>query len=57
LEVDGGLTVDHGHAIADATEAAVENLLPGTIDATTHLKPLGINDDRLDPRISPLSAL
>jgi ferrous-iron efflux pump FieF len=53
LEVDGGLTVDHGHAIADATKAAVERLLAGTAEATAHLEPLGIEDDRLDARISP----
>jgi len=51
LEVDGRVTVDRGHAIGDATERAVENLLPGTIEATAHLEPFGIDDDRLDELI------
>jgi cation diffusion facilitator family transporter len=55
LEVDGGATVDRGHAIGDATERVVENLLPGTVDATAHLEPFGIDDERLDERIDTLS--
>jgi ferrous-iron efflux pump FieF len=48
LEVDGQLTVDRGHQIGDAAEAAVEKLLPGTVEVTAHLEPLGIDDERLD---------
>lgn len=56
LEVDGGLTVDRGHKIADATEAAVENLLPGIVEVTAHLEPLGVDDERLDERVRHASA-
>ena len=52
LEVDGHLSVAHGHAIGDAAEAAVENLLPGTVDVTAHLEPFGIDDERLDDRVN-----
>jgi cation diffusion facilitator family transporter len=51
LEVDGRLPVERGHAIGDATEQAIENLLPGTVEATAHLEPSGIDDERLDERI------
>jgi len=51
LEVDGRLPVDRGHAIGDATERAVEDLLPGTVEAMAHLEPFGIDDERLDERI------
>jgi cation diffusion facilitator family transporter len=51
LEVDPGLTVDAGHAIGDATEAAVQNLLPGTVEATAHVEPHGIDDERLDDAV------
>lgn len=51
LEVDPGLTVDIGHAIGDATETAVQNLLPGTVEATAHLEPYGIEDRRLDDEV------
>jgi ferrous-iron efflux pump FieF len=51
LEVDGRVTVDRGHAIGDGTEKAVENLLPGTVEAVAHLEPFGIDDERLDERI------
>lgn len=51
LEVDGRLTVDCGHAIADATEAAIEELLPGIVEATAHLEPVGIKDERLDEMV------
>lgn len=52
LEVDPGLTVDVGHAIGDATEAAVQNLLPGTVEATAHVEPHGIDDPRLDDAVA-----
>lgn len=51
VEVDGRLPVDRGHAIGDATERAVENLLPGKVEAMAHLEPFGIDDERLDRRI------
>ena len=47
LEVDSGLTVDVGHAIGDATEVAVQNLLPGVVEAIAHVEPHGIEDARL----------
>lgn len=46
--------MNRGHEIADATEAAVEKL-PGTMEVTAHLEPLGINDERLDERVGPSS--
>jgi cation diffusion facilitator family transporter len=52
LEVDPGLTVDAGHAIGDATESAVQNLLPGTVEATAHIEPHGIEDERLDNAVA-----
>jgi cation diffusion facilitator family transporter len=52
LEVDPGLTVDIGHAIGDATELAVQNLLPGTVEATAHVEPHGIADMRLDDAVA-----
>ncbi|HZZ61426.1 MAG TPA: cation diffusion facilitator family transporter [Roseiarcus sp.] len=52
LEVDPGLTVDIGHAIGDATEVAVQNLLPGTVEATAHVEPHGIDDPRLDDAVA-----
>jgi ferrous-iron efflux pump FieF len=51
LEVDGKLTVAQGHDIGSVTELAVKNLLPGTVDVTAHLEPLGIVDQRLDEQI------
>jgi ferrous-iron efflux pump FieF len=52
LEIDPELTVDVGHAIGDATEAAVEKLLPGTVEATAHIEPHGIEDPRLDDAVA-----
>ncbi len=51
LEVDGNLTVDRGHEIGDLAERAVAELLPGTVEVTAHLEPVGIEDDRLDSRV------
>jgi cation diffusion facilitator family transporter len=51
LEVDGRLPVERGHAIGDATEKAVENLIAGTVEVMAHLEPFGIDDERLDKRI------
>jgi ferrous-iron efflux pump FieF len=47
VEVDGKLSVDVGHDIGDAAEAAVR-LLFTSADVTAHLEPAGIDDDRLD---------
>lgn len=55
LEVDPGLTVDAGHAIGDATEAAVQGLLPGLVEATAHIEPHGIDDPRLDDAVAEKS--
>jgi ferrous-iron efflux pump FieF len=52
VEVDPGLTVDVGHAIGDATELAVQNLLPGVVEAIAHLEPHGIEDPRLDDAVA-----
>jgi ferrous-iron efflux pump FieF len=52
LEVDPGLTIDIGHAIGDATEVAVQDLLPGVVEATAHLEPHGIEDARLDHAVA-----
>jgi divalent metal cation (Fe/Co/Zn/Cd) transporter len=57
LEVDPGLTVEVGHAIGDATETAVQNLLPGTVEATAHIEPHGIEDERLDDAIAQKSSV
>jgi ferrous-iron efflux pump FieF len=51
LEVDAGLTVDRGHAISDATETAVQELLKGKVEATAHIEPYGIRDERLDDAV------
>ena len=51
LEVDSGLTVDVGHAIGDATEVAVQGLLPGVVEAIAHVEPHGIADARLDDAV------
>jgi ferrous-iron efflux pump FieF len=51
LEVDPGLTIAAGHAIGDATETAVQTLLPGVVEATAHIEPYGIKDERLDDAV------
>lgn len=52
VEVDSRLTVDVGHAIGDATELAIQNLLPGVVEATAHVEPHGIEDARLDDAVA-----
>jgi ferrous-iron efflux pump FieF len=52
LEVDPGVSVEVGHAIGDATETAVQSLLPGAVEATAHLEPHGIDDERLDDAVA-----
>jgi ferrous-iron efflux pump FieF len=57
LEVNGGFTVERGHAVCDASEAAVRRLFTETVEVTAHLEPAGIDDDRLDDRVAlPASA-
>ena len=56
LEVDPGVTVEIGHAIGDSTETAVQNLLPGAVEATAHLEPHGIDDERLDDAVARKSS-
>jgi ferrous-iron efflux pump FieF len=51
VEVDGGLSVDEGHAIGDTAECAVKDLFPAA-DVAAHLEPAGIADDRLDDRVA-----
>lgn len=50
LEVDGELTVEQAHRIADAVEQAVGAALPGA-KVIVHQEPAGIHDERLDDRI------
>jgi ferrous-iron efflux pump FieF len=52
LEVDPGMSVVEGHAIGDATETAVQGLLPGAVEATAHIEPHGIADERLDDAVA-----
>lgn len=47
VEVDGQLSVDVGHDIGDAAEAAVRELFPAA-EVLAHLEPAGIIDERLD---------
>ncbi|WP_413738559.1 cation diffusion facilitator family transporter [Sodalis sp. RH21] len=47
VEVDGQLSVDVGHDIGDAAEAAVRKLFPAA-EVLAHLEPAGIADERLD---------
>src|SRR5271167_717637 len=56
LEVDPAVAVDVGHAIGDSTETAVQNLLPGAVEATAHLEPHGIDDERLDDAVARKSS-
>jgi len=53
LEVDPGVTVEIG---GDSTETAVQNLLPGAVEATAHLEPHGIDDERLDDAVARKSS-
>lgn len=52
LEIDGALTVNESHAIADKAEMAVEGLFPSA-DVTAHVEPAGIDDVRLDRLVEP----
>jgi ferrous-iron efflux pump FieF len=51
LEVDGGLAVSRGHAIADAAEKAAAALFPDGAEVTAHIEPAGIRDERLDDKV------
>lgn len=50
VEVEGSLSVDIGHDIGDAAEAAVRRIFQAA-DVTAHLEPAGIVDERLDDLI------
>jgi cation diffusion facilitator family transporter len=52
LEVDGHLTIDEGHTVGDAAEAAVRRLFSSIVEVTAHLEPAGIEDERLDDRVA-----
>jgi cation diffusion facilitator family transporter len=45
IEVDGTLTVEEGHRIAQETERAIRQCLPSVYDIVVHVEPLG-NDER-----------
>ena len=51
LEVDGGLPVARGHAIADVAEKAAKGLFPEGAEVTAHIEPAGIRDERLDDKV------
>lgn len=51
LEVDPDASVVEGHAIGDASEAAVQKAMPGAVEATAHVEPFGIRDERLDDAV------
>ena len=55
LEVDPGVSVVEGHAIGDASEIAVQKLLPGQVEAIAHIEPYGILDHRLDDVVAQKS--
>lgn len=50
LELDGHLTIDQGHAIADRIELAVSAVFP-CAEVLIHQEPAGIDDQRLDHRL------
>jgi ferrous-iron efflux pump FieF len=50
LEVDGRLTVEQGHGIADGLERAVRAAYP-IAEVIVHQEPAGIVDERLDDRV------
>jgi ferrous-iron efflux pump FieF len=51
LELDGNLTVQHAHAVADEIECTLKTALPSS-EVIVHVEPAGIDDERLDDRIS-----
>ena len=50
VEVDGQISVEHGHDIGDRSEHAVKALFPAA-DVIAHVEPAGIQDERLDDRL------
>jgi ferrous-iron efflux pump FieF len=48
----GGISVDAGHEIGDASEKAVAALFHPAADVTAHIEPVGIDDERLDDRLA-----
>jgi ferrous-iron efflux pump FieF len=55
LELDGALSVQDAHTIADAIECTLKCALPSS-EVIVHMEPAGISDDRLDDRIESGSA-
>ena len=51
LELDGALTLDEAHDIADAVETALSRAFPGAA-IIIHQEPAGLQDDRLDDAIA-----
>ena len=50
LELDGALTLDESHDIADDVEARLTEAFPGA-EVLLHQEPAGLDDERLDRRI------
>ncbi len=50
LEIDGALSLDTAHEIADSVEAALREAFP-TAEIIIHQEPAGLNDERLDDRL------
>ncbi|HJU19204.1 MAG TPA: cation diffusion facilitator family transporter [Stellaceae bacterium] len=50
LEIDGQLTIEQGHEIADSLEGAVRAAYP-MAEVIVHEEPAGIADERLDDRV------
>ncbi len=50
LELDGSLTLEQAHAIADDIETALKQAFPGA-EVSLHQEPAGLDDERLDSRI------
>ena len=50
LELDGSLTLDQAHDIADAVEVALAAEFPGAA-IIIHQEPAGLDDERLDDAI------
>ncbi|MBI1206239.1 MAG: cation diffusion facilitator family transporter [Azospirillum sp.] len=55
LELDGGLTLEHSHDIADQIERRLVEAFPDA-EVLIHQEPAGLDDERLDHRIAAASA-
>lgn len=51
LELDGGLSLAAAHDITDRVEAALKEAFQGA-EVTIHMEPEGLEDERLDDRVS-----